>query len=259
MRSQIAITHRGVTKASTGKVPPDGGVLARRINGSFTISLHRKVSEMALVQLLRSLRALSPEFRMTLETPGRRHEDLTRRLACHRIALQAISIIERANEPMFMSNIELLSEVQSPPMLQSENLLKLAGLKLAGCDAPSALMKASAADIANLVSVGQNRSMRLYYLAIPTDHVWPSPGPKPGTPLEDIIGSAPWRWLSIIYEAALAIQAPLFQHGFLSLHGGAMRPFQRIVYPITPPGDRPSNYRVLTTAELLESPDLTIL
>ena len=151
MRSQIAITRSGVTKASTGKAPPDGGVLARRVNGNFTITLHRKVSEMALVQLLRSLRALSPEFRMTLDTSDRSHEDLTRRLACHRIALQATGIIERANEPMFMSNIELLSDVPSPPMLQSENLLKLAGLKLAGCDAPSALMKASAADIANLV------------------------------------------------------------------------------------------------------------
>ena len=104
MRSQIAITRGGVTKASTGKAPPDGGVLARRVNGSFTISLHRKVSEMAL-----------------------------------------------------------------------------------------------------------------------------------------------------------AIQAPLFQHGFLRLHGGTMRPFQRIIYPITPAGDRPSNFRVLTTAELMESPDLIII
>ena len=259
MRSQIAITRSGVTKASIGKAPPDGGILARRVNGSFTISLHRKVSEMALVQLLRSLRALDPEFRMTLETTDRRHENLTRRQACHRIALQAIGIIEHANESMFMSNIELFSKAQSPSMLQSENLLKLANLDLAPCDAPSALMRASAADIANLVSVGQNRSMQLYYLAIPTDHVWPSPGPKPGTPLEDITGSAPWRWLSIIYEAALAIQTPLFQHGFLRLHGGTMRPFQRIIYPITPPGDRPSNHRVLTTAELMESPDLIII
>ncbi len=259
MRSQIAITRGGVTTASTDIAPPDGGVLARRVNGNFTISLHRKVSETALVQLLRSLRALDPEFRMTLDTTNRRIENLTRRRACHRIALQAIGIIERANEAQFMSNIELLGERQTPSMLRSENLLKLANLDLAHCDAPSALMKASAADIDNLVSVGQNRSMRLYYLAIPTDHVWPSPGPKPGTSLEDITGSAPWRWLSIIYEAALAIQSPLFQHGFLRLHGGTMRPFQRIIYPITPVGERPNNYRVLTTAALLESPDLIII
>lgn len=259
MRSQIAITRNGVTRASTGKVPPEGGVLARRVNGDFTISLHRKVSEMALVQLLRSLRALDPNFRMTLDTADRRHGDLTRRQACHRIALQALGIIERANEAMFMSNVELFSNTQSSSMIRSENLLKLASLDLADHDAPSALMQASAADIANLVSVGQNRAMRLYFLAIPHNHVWPSPGPKPGTPLDDITGSAPWRWLATIYEAALAIQAPLFQHGFVRLHGGTMRPFQRFIYPITPPGDRPSNYRVLTTAELMESPDLVIV
>lgn len=259
MRSQIAITRGGVTKASTGKAPPEGGVLARRVNGDFTVSLHRKVSEMALVQLLRSLRALDSEFRMTLEATDRRHENLTRRQACHRIALQAIGIIEQANESLFMSNIELFSEAQASSMLRSETLLKLAGLDLEHHDAPTALMQVSAADIANLVSVGQNRSMRLYYLAIPPDHVWPSPGPKPGTPLDDIIGSPPWRWLSTVYEAALAIQAPLFQHGFVRLHGGAMRPFQRFIYPITPPQDRPSNYRVVTTAELMESPELVII
>ena len=259
MRSQIAITRGGLTKASTGNAPPEGGVLARRMNGNFTISLHRKVSDMALVQLLRSLRALDPDFRMTIETPNRRHTGLTRRQACHRVALQAIAIIERANESIFMSNVEIFSEAQAPSMLRSENLLKLANLDLANHDAPTALMQASAADIANLVSVGQNRSMRLYFLAIPPDHVWPSPEPKPGTPLDDVSGMPSWRWLSLIYEAALAIQAPLFQHGFVRLQGGAMRPFQRFIYPITPREDRPSNYRVLTTAELLENPELVIL
>ena len=259
MRSQIAITRGGVTKASTGKAPSEGGVLARRVNGDFTISLHRKVSEMALVQLLRSLRALDSEFRMTLEATDRRYENLTRRHACHRIALQAIGIIEQANESLFMSNIEIFSKAQPPSMLQSENLLKLADLELADYDAPTALMQVSAADIANLVSVGQNRSMRLYYLAIPQNHVWPSPGPKSGTPLDDITGSPSWRWLSTVHEAALAIQAPLFQHGFIRLHGGAMRPFQRFIYPITPLRERPSNYRVLTTAELMESPELVII
>ena len=58
-----------------------------------------------------------------------------------------------------------------PPMLlQSENLLRLAKLDLANKDAPTALMQASAANIKNLVSVGQNRSMRLYFLAHAPDH-----------------------------------------------------------------------------------------
>jgi len=179
MRSQIIITRGGVTKASTGKAPPDGGVLARRINGSFTVTLHSKVSELALVQLLRTLRALEPEFRMTLEMAGTRHTDLARRQACYHIALQAISIIERANETMFMSNLELYNRAQSPPMLQSKNLLRLASLNLTDCDAPSALMRASAADITDLVSVAQNRSMRLYYMAIPQTHIWPAPAQNP--------------------------------------------------------------------------------
>ena len=52
------------------KSPPEGGVLARRTNGDFLISLHRHVSETALVQMMRSLRALDPGFEMSLEMAG---------------------------------------------------------------------------------------------------------------------------------------------------------------------------------------------
>ena len=57
MRAQIAITRNGITQASSDKSPPEGGVLARRTNGDFLISLHWHVSETALVQMMRSLRA----------------------------------------------------------------------------------------------------------------------------------------------------------------------------------------------------------
>ena len=120
-------------------------------------------------------------------------------------------------------------------------------------------MQASAANIKNLVSVGQNRSMRLYFLAHPPDHAWPASLPEAGVPLDESPDVSSLRWLALVYEAAFAIQAPLFQHGFLRLHGGPMRPFQRFIYPITPLQERPSNYRVLTTAELMDSPDLNIV
>jgi hypothetical protein len=63
----------------------------------------------------------------------------------------------------------------------------------------------------------------------------------------------------VIYEAAFAIQQPLYHHGFLRVEGGTLRPFQRFVYPITPHHDRPSNYRVLTTAKISDSPNLIII
>ena len=60
MRAQIAITRNGITQASSDKSPREGGVLARWTNKDFLISLHRHVSETALVQMKRSLRALDP-------------------------------------------------------------------------------------------------------------------------------------------------------------------------------------------------------
>ena len=89
MRAQIAITRNGVTQASSDKAPPDGGILARRPNGDFRISLHRHVSETALIQMMRALRALDPAFEMSLEMAGNVTGSLSRQEACLRLALRA--------------------------------------------------------------------------------------------------------------------------------------------------------------------------
>ena len=228
MRAQIAITRNNITQTSSDKSPPEDGVLARRTNGCFLISLHRHVSETALVQMMRSLRALG--------------------------------ILERVIEPLFMSNLEIYDcRRPPPPVMLSQNLLKLVELDLAGKDAPTALLEVSAAAIENLVSVGQNRSMRLYFLALPEETDWPAEVPATGVLLNEVFDSPGGRWLSIIYEAAFAIQAPLYHHGFVRIDDGALRPFQRFVYPVTPQNERPSNFRVLSTAEIGESPNLTII
>ena len=101
--------------------------------------------------------------------------------------------------------------------------------------------------------------MRLYFLALPEETDWPAKVLATGVPLDEGFDSPGGRWLSIIYEAALAIQAPLYHHGFVRIDGGALRPFQRFVYPVTPQNERPSNFRVLSTAEICESPDLKII
>ena len=125
MRAQIAITRNGITQASADKAPPEGGVLARRTNGDFLISLHRHVSETALVQMMRSLRALDPSFEMSLEIAGNITRNLSRQDACMRLALRALGILERVNEPLFMSNLEIYDCKRLP-----------AGMRSPDCDAP---------------------------------------------------------------------------------------------------------------------------
>ena len=77
MRAQIAIIRNGITQTSSDKSPPVGGVLTRRTNGDFLISPHRHVSETALVQMMRSLRALDQGFEMSLQMAG----NITRHLS----------------------------------------------------------------------------------------------------------------------------------------------------------------------------------
>ena len=73
-------------------------MLARRTNKDFLISLHRQVSETALVQMIRSLRALYPDFKMSLEMAGNITRHLSLQDTCLRLALRALGILERVNE-----------------------------------------------------------------------------------------------------------------------------------------------------------------
>ena len=98
----------------------------------------------------------------------------------------------------------------------------------------------------------------LYFLALPEETDWPAEVPATGIPLDEGFDTPGGRWLSVIYEAAFAIQAPLSSR-LCQDRRGTLRPFQRFVYPITPQNERPSNFRVLSTAEIGESPDLTII
>ena len=54
--------------------------------------------------------------------------------------------------------------------------------------------------------------------------------------------------LPTAWEAALAIRAPLYKHGILKINAERRMPFQRVFNPIASPGDRPTHFRVLTTA-----------
>ena len=234
-------------------------MLARRTNGDFLISMHWHVSETALVQMMRSLRALDPGFEMSLEMAGNITRHLSRQDTCLWLALRALSILERANEWLFMINLDIYDRKRPPTCMLSQNLLNLAELDLAGKDVPTAHLEISAAAIENLVSVGQNRSMRLYFLALPEETDWPAEVPENSVPLDEGFDTPGGRWLSIIYEAAFAIQCTLYHHGFVRIDCGALRPFQRFVYPVTPQNERPSIFRFLSTAEIGESPDLTII
>ncbi len=98
MRAQIAITRNGITQANSDKSPPEGCVLARRTNRDFLISLHRHLSETALVQMMRSLRALDLGFEMSLDMAGNTNRHLSRQDTCLRLALRALGILERVHE-----------------------------------------------------------------------------------------------------------------------------------------------------------------
>jgi hypothetical protein len=77
---------------------------------------------------------------------------------------------------------------------------------------------------------------------------WPAESPLLEQPLEDVLSEPIFKWLSTAYEAALAIRAPLYQHDILKISAERCMPFQRILNPIAPLGERPTHLRALTTA-----------
>ena len=143
MRAQIAITRNGITQSSSNKSPPEGGVLARRTNGNFLISLHRHASETALVQMMHSLRALDPGFEMSFEMAGNITRHLSLQDTCLRLVLRALGILEQVNELLSRSNLEINDRKRPPKSMLSQNLLKLAELDLAGKEARKRFSKSA--------------------------------------------------------------------------------------------------------------------
>ena len=250
MRAQIAITRNGITQASSDKSPPEGGVPARRTNGDFLISLHRHVSETALVQMMRSLRALDPGFEMSLEMAGNITRHLSRQDTCLRLALRALGILERVNEPLFMSNLEIYDRKRPPTGMLSQNLLKLAEL-----DLPARMRRqrfsVSAAAIENLVSVGQNRSMRLYFLVCPRRQTGRRRC-RPPASLDEGFDSPGGRWL----PSSMRRPSHTARSTTTALSGSMVAPeaIPAICLSGHAQNERPSNFRVLSTAEIGESP-----
>jgi hypothetical protein len=244
MRAQIFINRFGTTQAATGKRPPYGGIVAHRSNRFFSIILDDMATIPALINLIRTLRAVESDIILN----GASTKPLTRQQMCLLLARRALSMIEKQNEDMFMSDMEIFNPRISTIDVLPENLTRLLQLDFGGLDAPSALMLASSAKIKNLVSVGQSQSMRLYYLALPADITWPQEPPPLSKPLEEALSDPLCTWLSITYEAALAIRAPIYQHGILRLNAELRLPFQRVLNPIIPKNERPAHFRVLTSA-----------
>ena len=71
--------------------------------------------------------------------------------------------------------------------------------------------------------------------------------PETGTPLDGRQGPPSLRWLALVYEAAFAIRhhcSSMDSSDFMAAHA----PFQRFIYPITPPQERQA-ISLLSTAD----------
>ena len=58
------------------------------------------------------------------------------------------------------------------------------------------------------------------------------------------------EWLATVYEVALAIRQPIFQHGLIGVYTKERWSFQRLIYPFAPAHERSINQRVLSVATL---------
>ena len=212
----------------------------------------------ALLSLIRALRAVKTTIRLynADENDG---TQFTQSKICIHLAQMALSSLESEHRKLFQSKIELVT----PQLLTFGNLpddlLRLAQMSLDTPDVLSSLIKVHDAHIKNLVLVGQSLSMKLCFIVVPENLIWPKPPPLLAQSLEHCLDSPFNYWLAITYETAMAIRGPLYQHGMIRIDQGPERQFKRIIYPIIPANERASNHRILSTARLLDDPDTLII
>ena len=174
---------------------------------------------------------------------------------CLELTHQASAIIERRHEDLFMSDLEIFTPNILAIDLLPANLMRLAELNFTILDVLTALIRASVAKVENLDSIGQNRSPELYFMMTPAVIDWPAVSPLREQPMEGVLREPIFKWLSTAYEAGLAIRAPFYQHGILKISAERRMPFQRILNPIAPLGERSTHFRVLTTAPVTGDDD----
>ena len=258
MRANIAINDTGIILASSETAPPKGGAIAVRVNQNISVTLGNTPTTSALLSLIRTLRAVKTAI--TLYGPDDDDGvDYTQSKLCIFLAKMALSIVEQDHPELFQSEIELVT----PQLLTFDNLpddlLRLARMSFDAPDVPTSLIKVYDANIKNLVLVGQSLSMKLCFIVVPEDLVWPSMPPLLAQSFDHCLDPPFNQWLAIAYETAMAIRGPLYQHGTIQLDNGQTKPFKRIIYPITPVNERASNHRILSTARLLDDLELPII
>lgn len=107
--------------------------------------------------------------------------------------------------------------------------------------------------------MGQSLSMKLCFVFVPKDLVWPDPAPLLAQSFDHCLDAPFNQWLAIIYETAMAIRSPLYQHGTICLNDNLTYQFKRIIYPIMPANERASNHRILSAARLLDDLEAPII
>ena len=244
MRAKIVTDKFGTTRTGDTNEPPPGGITARRSSRDFAVKLDADASYPALISLIRTLNAVDGDMTLADDTASPKSRDEL----CLKLAHRAFAIIVRQHDDLFMSDLEIFTPNISAIDLLPANLIHLAELNFNDLDAPTTLMRASTAKIENLVSVGQNRSSKLCFMTIPETIDRPADRHLLEQPIEEVMSEAIFKWLSTAYEADLAIRAPLYRHWIPKINGERRMPFQRVFNPIAPPGDRPTHFRVLTTA-----------
>jgi len=223
-----------------------------------SITLGAKPTVPALLSLIRALRAAKTTIRLyhSDENDG---GQFTQSKICIHLARMVLSSLKSEHRKLFQSKIELVT----PQLLTFGNLpddlLRLARMPLDTPDVLSSLIKVYDAHIKNLVLVGQSLSMKLCFVVVPKNLAWPKPPPLLAQSLEQCLDPPFNNWLGIIYETAMAIRGPLYQHGMIRIGQGTERQFKRIIYPIIPANQRASNHRILSTACLLDDPDTPII
>ena len=258
MRANIRINDAGIILAASNAPPPIGGAAVSRPNQKMSITLGAKPTVPALLSLIRALRAAKTTIELYHfdENDG---AQFTQSKICIHLAQMVLSSLESEHRKLFQSKIELVT----PQLLTFGNLpddlLRLVRMPLDTPDVVSSLIKVYDAHIKNLVLVGQSLSMKLCFVVVPENLAWPKPPPLLAQSLEQCLDPPFNYWLAIIYETAMAIRGPLYQHGMIRIGQGPERQFKRIIYPIITANQRASNHRILSTACLLDDPDTPII
>ena len=261
--AKFSINRKGVISSRTGSTAGSSRIEVERHGQILHIGIVGQVTPLMLVALIQHIRVVDATISLAKDMPFTVPKmRLSTPEACLAFGSYALHLYERHYRGLFTSQFVSWRQMDKGPIEISPLVSDLATIQLNFKDTPTILAHLNEAQMQPMSFIYPNSNFDLVIGKWPEPTLWPRQASPVSAPIEDTLPAPFGFWLRIVYETAFATRAPLLHHGQMMLSdeklNPQLRPFQRLLFPISPATEKPANFRLISVAVCLDDQSVIV-